>query len=142
MPTLSQQASSEPEGDHQQVVSEAGCSEFTGRVWSPEISIVVVREDRPERSGESRQCAMAGRQQSHPRYGQCVRHHRDLRPGHVNTGVAGELERSDCILLSKSGWVIPEHKTPGVSRLRIGLVGEPMGNTKQIDTGSQVLGNK
>ncbi|MFK7856853.1 MAG: hypothetical protein AB8B79_22235 [Granulosicoccus sp.] len=37
MPTLSQQASSEPEGDHQQVVSEAGCSEFTGRVWSPEI---------------------------------------------------------------------------------------------------------
>ena len=41
--TLSQQARSEPEGDHQQVVSEAGCSEFVGRVWSPEISIVVVR---------------------------------------------------------------------------------------------------
>ena len=37
MPTLSQQASSEPEGDHQQVVSEAGCSEFIGCVLSPEI---------------------------------------------------------------------------------------------------------
>ena len=47
-PTLSQQASSEPEGDHQQVVSEAGCSEFAGRVLSPEICTVVVREDKPE----------------------------------------------------------------------------------------------
>ena len=60
----------------------------------------------------------------------------------MSRGVTGELERSDRILLSKSGLVIPEHKTPGVSKLRIGLVGEPMGNTKQIDTGSQVLGNK
>jgi len=33
MPKPSQQASSEPEGDHQQVVSEAGCSEFAGRVY-------------------------------------------------------------------------------------------------------------
>ena len=31
-PKLSQQASSEPEGDHREVVSEAGCSEFAGRV--------------------------------------------------------------------------------------------------------------
>ena len=46
--TLSQQASSEPEGDHRKVVSEAGCSEFAGRVLSPEISRVVVREDNPE----------------------------------------------------------------------------------------------
>ena len=30
------------------MVSEAGCSEFTGRVLSPEISIVVVRKDNPE----------------------------------------------------------------------------------------------
>ena len=43
--TLSQQASSEPEGDQRKVVSEAGCSEFAGRVLSPEISIVVVRRD-------------------------------------------------------------------------------------------------
>ena len=56
-PKLSQQAGSEPEGDHQQVVSEAGCSEFAGRVLSPEICTVVVREDKPERSGESRQYA-------------------------------------------------------------------------------------
>ena len=32
-----------PRADHQQVASEAGCSEFAGRVLSPEISIVVVR---------------------------------------------------------------------------------------------------
>ena len=51
---LSQQTRSEPEGDHQQVVSEAECSEFAGRVLSPEISIVVVRKDNPDESGESR----------------------------------------------------------------------------------------
>ena len=60
----------------------------------------------------------------------------------MNTGVAGELERSDCILMSKSGWVTPEHKTPGVNRSRIGLADEPTGTTKRIDTGKQVLGNK
>lgn len=48
--TLSQQTRSEPEGDHQQVVSEAGCSEFAGRVLSPENSIVVVRKDNPAMS--------------------------------------------------------------------------------------------
>ncbi len=40
---LSQQTRSEPEGDHKKVVSEAGCSEFAGRVLSLEISIVVVQ---------------------------------------------------------------------------------------------------
>ena len=51
--TLSQQASSEPEGDQRKVVSEAGCSEFAGRVLSPEISRVVVREDNPECQGKA-----------------------------------------------------------------------------------------
>lgn len=55
---LSQQTSSEPEGDHQQVVSEAGCSEFAGRVSSPEISRVVVRKDNPAVRGESRRRSM------------------------------------------------------------------------------------
>ena len=53
MSKRSQQTSSEPEGDHQQVVSEAGCSEFAGRVLSPEISRVVVREDNPECQGKA-----------------------------------------------------------------------------------------
>ena len=53
MPTLSQQASSEPEGDHQQVVSEAGCSEFTGRVLSSDICTIVVREDNPAWQGKA-----------------------------------------------------------------------------------------
>ena len=44
-----------------------------------------------------------GRQQSHIRHGKYVRHHRNLRPGHVNTGVTGELERSDRILLCETG---------------------------------------
>ena len=100
--TLSQQTRSEPEGDHQQVVSEAGYSEFAGRVWSPEISIVVVRKDNPALSGESRRHSAVGRQQSHTRNGKCVRHHRDLRSGHVSTGVIGELERSGRILLSRN----------------------------------------
>ena len=51
--TPSQQTRSEPEGDHQQVMSEAGCSEFAGRVLSPEISRVVVREDNPECQGKA-----------------------------------------------------------------------------------------
>ena len=100
--TLSQQTISEPKGDHQQVVSEAGCSEFVGRVLSPEISIVVVRKNNPFVSGESRQHSAVGKQQSHPRHGKCVRHHRDLRSGHVSTGVIGELERSVRILLSRN----------------------------------------
>ena len=101
-PTLSQQARSEPEGDHREVMSEAGCSKFTGRVWSPEISIVVVRKDNPAVLGKSRQHSAVGRQQSHSRNGKCVRHHRDLRPGHVIKGVTEELERSVRILLSRN----------------------------------------
>jgi len=46
--TLSQQTSSELEDDPQQVMSEAGCSEFAGHVLSPEIRIVVVRKDEPQ----------------------------------------------------------------------------------------------
>ena len=59
---LGQQMRSEPEGDHQQVMSEAGCSELAGRVSSPEISIVVVRKDNPALSGESRRRSLVGRQ--------------------------------------------------------------------------------
>ena len=108
MPKLSQQASSEPEGDHQQVVSEAGCSEFAGRVLSPEICKSWSVRISLSYQAKSRRCSLVGRQQFDKRYGKSVEHHRDLRPGHANRGVAGELERSDRILLRETGWVTPE----------------------------------
>ncbi len=140
--TLSQQTSSEPEGDHQQVVSEAGCSEFAGRVSSPEISIVVVRKDNPVVSGESRRrSAVRKAAVSHMLWQVCatppgsetraceyrgnrrtgeIRLYPEPRSGLGNTGIEKCLAFVDAVSSLQTS--LREHK--------------------QIDTGHQVLENK
>jgi hypothetical protein len=61
---------------------------------SPENCRVVVREDNRVQARESRRFAGAGRPWSLMRQGERRGHHRDLRAGHVHTGVAWELERT------------------------------------------------
>ena len=53
---------------------------------------------RPCKRSESRQHALTGRQQSCPRQGERVGHHRSLRAGHVFTGVTRELGRASRLL--------------------------------------------
>ena len=65
---------------------------------------------------QSRRYAVNGRQQSCPRQGKRVGHHRSLRAGHVFTGVTRELGRASRLLGSKSRRKDDRHKQhPGVS---------------------------
>jgi hypothetical protein len=57
---------------------------------------------RPGNRSESRRYAFIGRQQSCPRHGERVGHHRDLRAGHVCKRVIRELGRTSRLLGSKS----------------------------------------
>lgn len=52
------------------------------------------QQDNSDYWEESRRIACFGRQQSHERHGEFMRHHRDLRPDHVLKGVIWELERA------------------------------------------------
>ena len=65
---------------------------------------------------ESRRYAEIGRQQSCPRHGERVGHHRGLRAGHVNTRVNRELGRASRLLGSNSRSEGDRHNQhPGVS---------------------------
>jgi hypothetical protein len=63
-----------------------------------ENCIVVDNRIRPGNRSQSRQHAVAGRQQSCPRQGKRAGHHRGLRAGHVFTGVNRELGRASRLL--------------------------------------------
>ena len=63
-----------------------------------EKCIMVVRRISPGNRTQSRQCASFGRQQSCPRQGERVGHHRGLRAGHVGIRVNRELGRSSRLL--------------------------------------------
>ncbi len=65
--------------------------------------------------GESRRSLTTGRQQSQPRYGEWLGHHRGLRAGHASIGVTRELRRANASPCVKSGVGVPsvEVKTPG-----------------------------
>lgn len=52
----------------------------------------------PGNRNESRQVPVLGRPQSSPRQGERRGHHRDLRSGHVSTGVTRELGRTSRLL--------------------------------------------
>jgi hypothetical protein len=71
---------------------------------------------RPGNWSQSRQHADTGRQQSCPRQGKRVGHHRGLRAGHVFTGVTRELGRASRLLGSNSrrGERLKQH--PGIRR--------------------------
>jgi hypothetical protein len=69
----------------------------------------------PGNRTQSRRYASNGRQQSCPRQGKRVGHHRSLRAGHVFTGVTRELGRASRLLGSKSRSKGDRHKQhPGV----------------------------
>ena len=72
---------------------------------SPEICIVVVIGISLPGSRGVKVDALqrVGRQQSWVRYGEYSGHHRGLRAGHVSTGVARELGRSNCFLVGNPG---------------------------------------
>ena len=125
------------------MVSEAGCSEFTGRVLSPEICTVVVREDNPEKLRGKPTVFIGWKAVVRHAIWQVCEHHRDLRPGHVNRGVTGELERSDRILIHKpdiGNTGIP--KCPAfvgsVSSLQASLLGTQTNRRGKSGTGEQV----
>jgi hypothetical protein len=61
------------------------------------ITLKVVR-------GESRRFPLTGRQQSWVRFGECAGHHRGLRAGHASIGVARELGRAACLLVTLPDW--------------------------------------
>ena len=64
----------------------------------------------------SRRCAVAGRQQSWVRSGECAGHHRGLRAGHGSTGGTRELGRAIGLLDERPGVGDRVTKSPGVTR--------------------------
>ena len=67
-----------------------------------EKCIMVVKRISPGNRIQSRRCPPIGRQQSCPRQGKRVGHHRSLRAGHVFRGVIRKLGRASRLLGSKS----------------------------------------
>jgi len=83
---------------------------------SSEKCIVVDSRIGPGNRTQSRRYAEIGRQQSCPRHGERVGHHRGLRAGHVNTRVNRELGRASRLLGSNSRSEGDRHNQhPGVS---------------------------
>jgi hypothetical protein len=65
---------------------------------NPEKCIMVDSRISPGNRTQSRRCASIGRQPSCSRQGKWTGHHRDLRAGHVLTGVIRELGRASRLL--------------------------------------------
>lgn len=98
-------------------VYEARCSECAGRVTESRKDSVVVHEDNRARARESRRFQGTGRLWFLARHGERRGHHRDRRAGHVDTGVAWELERTVISL-----WRVPvrhagDRTGPGAARV-------------------------
>ena len=91
--------------------------------------------DNPACMGESRRRHLAGRQQSHMRYGKHWGHHRGLRPGHVFMGVTWELGRSRCFpcvtITRLKGAGQPMRRNPGAVKGRSNLTSERKQRSKQ-----------
>ena len=84
----------------QQWEYEAGWNEDVGRVMEPRNMYSCGPQDIPQATArESRRRAVAGRQQSWMRQGECLGYHRGLRAGHAFRGVTRELGRANGFLV-------------------------------------------
>ena len=83
-------------------VRSRGKARTQAAVLNSEKRIVVDSRISPGNRTQSRRCARSGRQPSCSRQGKRAGHHRDLRAGHVFTGVIRELGRASRLLGNNS----------------------------------------
>ena len=98
-PKASHQVDSRTEGrPRKRGVRSRGKARTQAASLNPEKCIVVDSRISPGNRTQSRRCARSGRQQSCPRHGKRVGHHRGLRAGHVDKRVIRELGRASRLL--------------------------------------------